>query len=213
MFGCYRFRRTNPIIGFYRYYIDRKDVQRVLRHIRRGHDPNENEGILFYIVNNNDFALRGDTAVLESLVRAGCEVTNDCIRSIIENNRYQVLDFLWDRGINLGFRPTDLIHRVCGQPCYYDQQTGEPHEVCKPVLEMVKVFVKHGADLTVRDKTRIPATPLDRARAANHERRFKVRNEFGEMTYATAINPLLRYLEEHTRFQENIRKTFPTAPT
>jgi hypothetical protein len=69
---------------------------------------------------------------------------------------------------------------------------------------MVKVFVKHGADLTKKDRSRVPATPLERAKAANHERLpAKIRNEFGEMVYPVGYNPLIRYLEENTRFQEN----------
>lgn len=197
--SCFGYR-GNPILKYYRYYITRKDISKILKLIKKGYDPNESEGILFYIVNNTDFSLRTDTAVLDALINAGCEVSPDCIRCIIDNNRYLVLDYLWSRRIDLGFRPNDYIHRICSQRCYYNTVTGEVHEACRPVIEMVRVFIKYGANMHLRTKSHYPMTVLECARQANPDRHsHKVRNEFGELVYPTGFNPLLRLIEEHSK--------------
>jgi hypothetical protein len=199
-------RSKNKITKYYKFYLDMKDIKKILKLIKKGYDPNMDEGILYYIINNNDIDMRKNTDVFEKLLKSGCELSNTAIKSIIENNRYIHLDYLWKNNHNLGFTPTDLIHRICNQVCYYNRESGEVIDVCLPVFETVRVFVKYGADLTKKSKARIPMLPVELARQANHKRVYKKQTEFGEVIIIS--NPLVKYLEDETRFQENIKRTF-----
>jgi hypothetical protein len=206
--GCFKndARSRNKITKYYRFYLDINDIKNVLKLIKKGYDPNMEEGILYYVINNNDIEMRKNLDIFEKLLKSGCELSNSAIKSIIENNRYIHLEYLWKNNYNLGFKPSDLIHRICNQVCYYDHDTGITIDVCQPVYEMVKIFVKYGADLTIKNKASVPMLPVELARRANHERPIKKQTQFGEVIIIS--NPFVKYIEEETRFQQNIKKSF-----
>ncbi len=176
--------------------------------IKAGADPNlrgkNNITILFTAVASNNIEM------VEKLVSIGCDVNvydrygNNPIDLACDNYFNDLVDWFLNHGV-------DINQNICNSSCNKEKRI---HSICRPAytfqsdpekiskaINLVKVFLKHGANLLEENNETDGWTPLY---YATYEMKGKMKEEMkGEMKKK---NQFVKFIKEETEKQEKQRE-------